>query len=312
VPESVVALTPDEVQARCASPVFRAATWMPAAHTVQPARLALGLRARLIERGVRVHERTRAVHVRDGAGVQTAGGMVRAPQVVLGAGGTLASFRPLRGRLTVASSHILLTEPVPDVVEELGWTGGEAITDARALLHYFRTTRDGRIAFGWAGGRLAMGARLNGHIDVDPGVAADAHTHLLRIFPALRGRRITHAWGGPIDIAPGRLVTVGSLPSGRVHYAAGYTGNGVGPSQLMGRILASLALDRRDEWSALPLVDAPPDRPIPPEPLRWIGGTAVLAAMKRVEDAEERGESASAAARFVADLPRRLGVTVGR
>ena len=50
---------------------------------------------------------------------------------VLAAGGALASFGPLRGRLTVASSHIVLTEPVPDVLEELGWTGGEAITDAR-------------------------------------------------------------------------------------------------------------------------------------------------------------------------------------
>ncbi|HEV2813044.1 MAG TPA: FAD-binding oxidoreductase [Solirubrobacteraceae bacterium] len=313
VADRVVALGAEEIAERCASPVFRAGVWMPAGATVQPARLALGLRARLLEEpGVRVFEGTRARRVLDGAGVETDGGRVRADHVVLGASGALAAFPPLRGRLTVASSHIVLTEPVPDVIEDLGWTGGEAITDGRALLHYFRTTRDGRIAFGWAGGRLAMGARLGGRVEIDPAVAAAAHEHLLRMFPALRGRRLTHAWGGPIDIAPSRMLTLGSLPSGRVHFAYGYTGNGVGPSQLAGRILASLALGRRDEWTALPLVDPPPDRRVPPEPLRWLGGSAVLAAMKRVEAAEERGERAGAATRFVAGLPRRLGITVGR
>ena len=54
--------------------------------------------------------------------------------------------------LAVASSHIVLTEPIPDVLDELGWTGGEAIVDSRTLVHYMRTTRDGRIAFGWGGG----------------------------------------------------------------------------------------------------------------------------------------------------------------
>ena len=70
-----------------------------------------------------------------------------------------AGAAPLRNRLTVTSSHIVLTEPVPELLEEIGWTGGECITDCRALINYFRTTPDGRIAFGWGGGRIAMGAR---------------------------------------------------------------------------------------------------------------------------------------------------------
>jgi glycine/D-amino acid oxidase-like deaminating enzyme len=312
VADRVVALTAAQVRARCASPVFRRGVLLPSGCTVQPARLALGLRARLLASGVRVHERTRVRRVLDGEGVETDGGRVRAPHVVLAAGGALAAFGPLRGRLTVASSHIVLTERVPDVLERVGWRGGEAITDGRALLHYFRTTRDRRIAFGWAGGRLAMGARLGGRAEVDPAVAAAAREHLVRMLPGLRGRRITHAWGGPIDIAPSRMLVVGSLPSGRVHFAYGYTGNGVGPSQLAGRVLASLALDRRDEWTALPIVDPPPDRRVPPEPLRWLGGSAVLAAMRRAEAAEERGARADPATRFVAGLPRRLGITVGR
>jgi glycine/D-amino acid oxidase-like deaminating enzyme len=306
---------------------------MPGA-TVQPARLALGLRRRLLDRGVAIHEATRVRRIHDDrapAGgsapnargpapiaqgsavvVETASGArVRAAHVVLAAGGALVALRQLRPRLTVASSHIVLTEPVPDVVEELGWTGGEAITDARRLLHYFRTTGDGRIAFGWAGGRLAMGARLRGRIEVDPAVAAQAHADLVAMFPQLAGREVTHAWGGPIDVSPSRLFQIGSL-SPRAHYAVGYTGNGVGPSHLAGRILARRALGIEDSLSTLPLVDAAPGGRIPPDPLRWIGGTAVLAALKRKEAAEERGGSADPLTRAIADVPAKLGMTLGR
>jgi len=315
--DRVVALDAAAVRARCASPVFRAGVLMPVCATVQPARLALGLRARVLERGARVFERTRVRRVVDrgavGVEVHTdAGARVRAPHAVLAAGGALAALPPLRPRLTVASSHIVLTEPVPDVLDELGWTGGEAITDARQLLHYFRTTDDGRIAFGWAGGRLAVGARLGGRVEVDAGVVARARAHLVRAFPPLRSRAITHAWGGPIDVAPAHLPSIGSLGGGRVHYAFGYTGNGVGPSQLAGRILAALALGRPDPLRRLPLVDPPPDRPIPPEPLRWLGGTAVLRALRRKEEAEDAGRTPDPLTAFVAGLPARLGITVGR
>ena len=135
----------------------------------------------------------------------------------------------------------MLTEPVPDVIAELGWTGGECITDGRTLVHYFRTTRDGRILLGWGGGRLAYGARVNGRVEVDPRRRREtAHAALVRLFPGLRGRRITHAWGGPIDVSPSHIPQIGTLPGAPVHFAFGYTGNGVGPSNLAGRTLASL------------------------------------------------------------------------
>lgn len=311
----IVALSAEQVRQRCASPVFREGTLMPSGGTVQPARLALGLRRKLIDAGVSVYEHTsvRGVIDRDVGGVDlvTDGGRVRAGHAVLAAGGALASFGPLRGRLTVASSHIVLTEPVPDVLEELGWTGGEAITDARSLLHYFRTTRDGRIVFGWAGGAVTAGARLGGRIDVDPAIIAQVRRDLVRIFPALEGREVTHAWGGPIDITPSRVMSVGSIGP-RVHHACGYTGNGVGPSHLAGKILARLALDVRDDLTALPLVDPPPGRSVPPEPLRVLGGSVVLRALRAKESAEERGEQPSPLTQLIASLPARMGMTVGR
>ena len=144
---------------------------------------------------------------------------------------------------------MVITEPVPDVLEEIGWTGGENIHDCRTLLHYFRTTRDGRIALGWGGGQMGFGARHDDRLDVDGGAARHAVAALRRFFPQLAGRRITHAWGGPIDVSPTHLPIFGSR--GDVHHGFGFTGNGVGPTYLGGEILARLALDRRDAITGL-------------------------------------------------------------
>ena len=140
---------------------------------------------------------------------------MRAPRGALATGPALAGQRPLRRRLTITSSHVVITEPVPDVLDELGWTGGECITDSRALIHYFRTTPDGRIAFGWGGGRLASAAPAsNGRVELDRRVAAEVERQLVRFFPALQGRRVEHAWGGPIDVSPTHLPVVGSIEMG--------------------------------------------------------------------------------------------------
>jgi glycine/D-amino acid oxidase-like deaminating enzyme len=314
VPGACQPLSEAEVRTRCDSPIFRAGAFYPAAATVQPARLALGLRARLVERGVSVFEGSRVRRLRaPGQGVEarTDRGRVRAAAAVLAAGPALAGRRPLRRRLTITSSHMVITEPVPDLVAALGWTGGEGITDSRAMIHYFRTTPDGRIAFGWGGGRIAPGARLDGRVELDPSVVAEVERHLVRFFPGLAGRRVEHAWGGPIDVSPTHLPVVGSVDGGRVHYAFGYTGNGVGPSRVAGRTLASLALGRRDEATSLPIVEPPRVR-VPPEPLRYAGGTIVRAALLRRERLEEEGRRPGPLTRAISGLPERIGIHIGR
>ena len=310
-PHRVVDLTGAEVRRRCDSALFRRGVLIPDFATLQPARLAMGLRRRLVERGALVFEGSH-VQVLRGTVAETASGRVRAGAAVLAMGPAVRAVRELRGRLTVTSSHIVLTEPVPDVIEEIGWTGGECITDGRTLLHYFRTTPDGRILLGWGGGRLAYGTRLNGRVEVDPEVAAETHAGLLRLFPSLAGRTITHAWGGPIDVSPSHVPQIGTLPGAPVHFAVGFTGNGVGPSQLAGRALASLALDRRDEHTRLPIVEAGPGARVPPEPLTWLGGSLVRSALIRSERAAENGGRADPLTRAICAAPRAMGMHLGR
>jgi glycine/D-amino acid oxidase-like deaminating enzyme len=316
VPDKLREVGAADVQARCASPEFRAGVMEPLAATVQPARLALAIRRRLLERGVEIYESSPVRRFREGGdGVEATtatGSRVRAPRGVIAIGGAAkAQGGPLNGRLTVASSHIIITEPVPEVVEKIGWTGGEAITDGRSLVHYFRTTPDGRIAFGWGGGRIAMGARLHGRTEVDPDVVEAQRRHMLDYFPDLQGREITHAWGGPIDASPTHLPAVTSLPKGRAWVAAGYTGNGVGPTNMVGLTLANLALDRPDPSTSLAFVDPKTPR-VPPEPFHWIGGEAIRMGIAAKENAEMQDRPPGPISSAIAKVPELIGFHIGR
>jgi glycine/D-amino acid oxidase-like deaminating enzyme len=306
MPDEVRPIGPAELRERCDAGFLGGAILRTSA-TVHPARLSLGLRSNIIEAGVRLHERTPVSRLTPAA--VTPGGRVRTGAAVLAVNSATAGFPGFRLAHAVASSHMVITEPVPDVIERLQWTGGEPIADGRTLLHYLRTTRDGRIAFGWGGGRMGFGARRRERLEVDPAAARTARDDLIRFFPQLRGRRITHAWGGPIDVSPTHLPIFGSR--GRVHHGFGFTGNGVGPAYVGGEILARLALDRRDELTRLALVD-PERRLMPPEPLRWAGGSVIREALVRSDRAEDEGRRPDPVTRLVATLPRRLGLRLPR
>jgi glycine/D-amino acid oxidase-like deaminating enzyme len=294
--------------------VFRGGVFVPAGATVQPARLAFGLRERVLARGARIFEGTRATGARPvpaGIAVSTPAGGVKARTAVFAINAATGTLAPLRNRLTVSSSHIVCTEPVPDVLDELGWRGGESISDGRALLHYMRTTRDDRIVFGWAGGRMAAGPRTGGRMEVDHDVIAQVRAHLVRFFPQLAGRRIAHAWGGPIDVSPTHRPAIVGMRGLPAWAAFGYTGNGVAPSHLFGRALAALALDRRDDVTRLPFVDPAPRR-VPPEPLRIAGAAVIRRALIRKEAAEEDGRAPDPLSAGLAALPGLLGLHIVR
>jgi glycine/D-amino acid oxidase-like deaminating enzyme len=311
----VTALDAEGVGRHCRSPAFRGGAFYEDSATVQPARLARGLRDSLAAAGVEVHEASAVRSLRaapDGVEARTDRGTVRAGAALIAIGGAAAGRGgPLRDRLTVTSSHIVLTEPVPEVIQEVGWTGGECITDCRTMLHYFRTTPDGRIAFGLGGGRISFNGDLHGRVEVDPEVVGMAAERLRAYFPGLEGRRITHAWGGPIDVSPTHLPLVTPLRGGRAFAAAGYTGNGVGPSHMVGRVMASLALERRDRHSQLAIVDPSPQR-VPPEPFHWIGGSLIRRGILSKENAEANGHAPNPLAAALAKIPELIGFHIGR
>jgi glycine/D-amino acid oxidase-like deaminating enzyme len=312
VGDRYVPLGAAEVQERCASPRFREGVLMPGGASVQPALLARGLRRVLVERGVAIHEGTRVQRVIPGSPVRvmTEGGELRAPQVVLAMNAWAAGWPGFRTRLLTWGSYIVLTEPIPDRLGELGWTGGEAISDSRFTVSYFRTTRDGRIAFGAGVGAAGFGGSIGRSFTADRRAAERAAAGLLRMFPSLESVRLEDAWGGPIDISSDRLPAIGSLHGGRVHFAHGYSGNGVGPSRLAGRVLGAILDGGRDPIARLAIVGARTRR-FPPEPVRFLGARLIREALVRRDETEDDERRPGWLVRAVARIPRVLGYRIG-
>ncbi len=312
VGDEVVELSAEEARKRVDSPVLLGGLFLPDAATVQPARLARGLRRVLLERGVRVFERTPVRRFAAGppAVAETPGGSVRAGQAVVAVGSWGIHWKRFRRFLAVRGSYIVLTEPAPGRLEEMNWTGGECLRDLRPSLHYVRTTSDGRIAFGCAGMQPGFARRIGPRFSHDERFLGKAVKDLHRMFPTFRDVRIEAGWGGPIDVAGLSLPFFGSSRSGNVHHGLGFTGNGVGPCHLGGQILASLAMHAEDGFSRLAVVTHEPLR-FPPEPLRSPGMLVVNEAIRRKDDVEDEGRRASPLVTFAAKIPRRLGYNLG-
>lgn len=309
VPEQAVALDADGVAQRVRSPLFRKGVFFPEGATVQPARLVRALRRRVLDAGVELYEHSPATF--RGGEVTTPRGRVRAREVVVAINAAATGWRPVARHVTNFGSYVVLTEPAPELIEEIGWTGGEAIVDARMFLHYFRTTNDGRVLMGSGSGPIGFRGKLDGRFTGDAPTAARAEHGLRRLLPGLADARVERAWGGPIDVSADHLPFFGTVPgTQRVHYGLGYSGHGVGPSWLGGQILASLALGRDDEWTALPLATRRVAS-LPPEPLKRLGGGLVRTAIMACERAEEEGRRAPLPARAGAALPRLFRMEIG-
>ena len=306
----------DEVRTVVDSPVFEGGVLSSDGATVQPARLARGLRAALLDLGVRIHEDTPVrrfgAGTGDGAAViaETPRGSVRAGTAVVALNAWAAHWRRFRRSLTVRGSYIVLTAPAPEKLEAIGWTDGKGLSDYRAALHYVRTTPDGRIAFGVGGMQPNLARRIDRRFGYDERSIRIAIADLHRMFPTFADVPVDAAWGGPIDVHGSHLPSFVTLEGGTVHVGHGYTGNGVGPAHLGGKILAHKALGRDGDVLQLPLVDLEPKR-FPPEPIKSPGAAVANLAILAKDQAEDGGDEANPFVDFVARLPRRLGYNLG-
>lgn len=300
-----VELEDAEVARRAGSSRHIAGVFEKVAASVQPARLVRGLRRVALEMGVRIFERSALVKLERTTPpkVHTAGGMVTAGKVVIAMNAWASMFPEIRRAIVVVGSDIVATEPIPDRLKDIGWTDGMGISDSRAALHYYRTTQDGRLVFGKGGsGDLAFGGRVGEAYEGNSSHAASVERWMKYLYPDFHDVPCATSWVGPIDRSKSGLPSFGHLGGHPdILYGVGYSGNGVGPSVLGGRILASLALGVEDEWSTCGLV-RPLTWDFPPEPFRYVGGKIVQKAVLMSDAAEDRGQVPNLILRKVAAL----------
>ena len=251
------------------SPRLSGGVFTPDLATVQPARLARELRRVVLERGVRIYEGSRMAALRPGvpATVETAGGVVHAAQVVLTHGAWAVGESEFARAFAVGVDYMVVTEPIPELLQEIGWTSHTGLADRRQMLFYLRRTDDDRIAVGGGGMGMVYGAGIAGRALASQRLAALAAHGLVWLFPQLAGVRFEHAWSGPLDMTRSGLPCFQSSVAGNVHAGLGFSGHGLTSTKVGGKILAGLVLATDDEWVHLPVVGPP--RSLPPEPLRW-------------------------------------------
>lgn len=304
-------LSPEQVRERFDAPVARTGFEVTHAATVHPARLARGLRNALIERGVRVYESTAVLRFNARRPTaETPRGTVRAGRGVMGLNAWAKAWRAFRRSLLIRGTFVVMTAPAPERLEAIAWTGGEGVYDMRTSLHYVRPTPDGRIAFGGAGLRLSGGGAHAPRYGYDEDSVAALVRDFRRWFPSFDEVPFQAAWGGPVDVAALHMPFFGSMPGGATHVGLGFTGNGVGPCHLGGKILAGLTLGIEDETTTLPIACADPKR-FPPWPLTGLGERIVNRAIIRRDERMDAGGGVDALTDALAHLPRRLGFRLG-
>ena len=310
--DQAVALSAADVAERISSPVFRRGVFYPDGATIHPGLLVRALRRAALDAGVTIHEQTRVTSVRAGSPneLETPGGILRAPEVVLATNAALTGWRPASRNLTNFGSYVVLTEPAPELLAEIGWTGGEAVFDGRMFLHYFRTTNDGRVLMGSGTGPIGFGGRIDDRFSRDSATAARAEAGLRRLLPGLAGVRVERAWGGPIDVSADHLPFFATKTGTRIHYGA---------RLLRARRRAELARwshphlararsgRRVDAPAACDPLGAPPARrAVPPHRRR-----ARPLGDHELRGSRGAGTASVAPARAGAALPRLLGMELG-
>ncbi len=265
----------EEVRERVDSPTYLAGVFDPTGNAlVSPARLAWGLADAAERAGVTIVEGTAVRSISDrGALVEavTDAGTIRAGSVVLATNAFPSLLKRLSLYTVPVYDYALGTAPLSaQQLDAIGWHGREGLTDAGNEFHYYRLTDDNRILWGGYDAVYHYGSRIAPELDERPETFALLAEQFFETFPQLEGLGIDYAWGGVIDTCTRFSPFFGTAFGGKVAYAMGFTGLGVGSTRFAAQIVADLLAGRDTELTRLKMVRSKPI-PWPPEPLRAFG-----------------------------------------
>ncbi len=280
--QTVRELDQTEVRAIADSPTYRAGYHHVTANGLcDPVRLAHAIARMALSAGARFAEHS-SVDSLDPASSSSssassgaidagiAGGhRVLARQVLLATNAYRPLRRPLRRRVIPVYDHVITTEPLSaDQRRAIGWNEPVGVTDAGNQFHYYRLTPDGRILFGGWDAAYHFGGRVDDALEQSDTTHQLLAGHLVETFPELEGINISRRWGGPIDSTSRFTPMFGTAMNGRLGWALGFTGLGVGASRFAALTALDLLAGTSTPRTELTMVRRSPI-PFPPEPLRW-------------------------------------------
>jgi glycine/D-amino acid oxidase-like deaminating enzyme len=285
-------LDAEAVRAEVNSPTYLAGSWdATGTAMIHPARLAWGLAAACERIGVRIAEHTPATGLAsdaDGVRLRTRRGELRAKRAVLATNAFPSLVKRLRPYTVPVYDYVLVTEPLsPAQLASVGWRNRPGVSDSGNQFHYYRLTADNRILWGGYDAVYHFGRVMRASYDQRPATFARLAEHFFTTFPQLEGIGFSHRWGGAIDTCSRFCAFYGTAHRGRVAYALGYTGLGVGATRFGARVMLDLLSGERTELTGLEMVRSKPV-PFPPEPLAYLGVQATRWSLDRADQRSGR------------------------
>jgi glycine/D-amino acid oxidase-like deaminating enzyme len=274
------------------SPGYLGARWDHRGSAIlHPAKLAAGLAARAREAGVEFHEHSLVRRLEDSGDrvkVVTEGGAIRARQVIL-ATNVFPSLLRRNTLMTVpVYDYALMTEPLSDAqLSSIGWKNRQGIGDLANQFHYYRLSADNRVLFGGYDALYHYGRRVRAEYERNEPTFRRLASHFFTTFPQLEGVQFTHRWAGAIDTSTRFCAFFGTARTGRVAYAAGFTGLGVAAVRFAAEVMLDLLDGDETERTALRMVRERP-LPFPPEPVAAVGINLTRWSLDRADHSEGR------------------------
>ncbi len=288
-PDDFVELSRDEMDDRIRIAGTLGGLYSPHCARVQPAKLVQGLTHVVSGMGITIYEQTTVTQIERGRAM-TDRGTVRAQTVLRCLEGFTPSIAGQRRSWLPMNSSMIVTEPLPeDIRAQIGWRGAELLGDYAHGYMYAQRTADNRIALGGRGIPYRYGSRVD-----DRGATQqwtiDALTALMHdMFPPTAHVPIDHAWCGVLGVPRDWTATVDFDRTTGLGTAGGYVGSGLTTTNLAGRTMADLVLQRDTDLTRLPWVGRHV-RQWEPEPLRWLGVQSMYA-LYRTADRRERNRA---------------------
>jgi glycine/D-amino acid oxidase-like deaminating enzyme len=282
-------LDAEAMRAELNSPSYLGGLWSTRATAmVHPAKLVMELARACAEAGVEIFEHSPVTgldsELRGGPViVTTAHGFLNADRVALATNAFPSLLKRYRLHTVPVYDYVLMTEPLSaEQLAGIGWTRRQGVADLGNQFHYYRLSADNRILWGGYDAIYHYGGRIRSKYEDRPETFERLARHFFTTFPQLEGVRFTHRWAGVIDTSSRFCAFFGQARQGRVAYAAGFTGLGVGATRFAANVMLDRLAGIETERTSLEMVRSMPV-PFPPEPAAYAGVQASRWALGRAD-----------------------------
>ena len=290
--EGIEWLEKDRIQEEVKSPMYLGAWWEPRCGILNPAKLSWSWAETIRPMGVEIYEQTPVTEVSRGPQkitLSTPKAKIRADKAVFATNAWSHFFPKLKSKQIPVWTHIVITEPLTEEqYQSIGWQNRQGIEDARNLVHYYRLTVDNRIVMGGRDVSVSKGFDMDR--DHNEKIFEGLRNDVSEIFPPLKNKKYSDAWGGPVSVPIDMAPAIGYLGDKRVVYSLGCVGHGVSLTHLNGQTLRDLILERQTDLTDVFFVNRT-TIPWPPEPLRALAIKAIVGYMHiedRIYDAKKK------------------------